>query len=71
MCLEIIAKLYFGTGLLHIKIATVQPAHQLKTKQNKKNQFMGSQKCGATGSELLLVVQSLSHVLTLYHVYKG
>ena len=69
MCLEIIPKVYFGTGLLHIKIATVQPAHQLKTK--KKNQFMGSQKCGATGSELLLVVQSLSHVLTLYHVYKG
>ena len=29
MCLEIIAKLYFGTGLLHIKIATVQPAHHL------------------------------------------
>ena len=36
MCLEIIPKVCFGTGLLHIKIATVQPAHQLKTKKKKK-----------------------------------
>ena len=54
---------------LYITTATVQQAHQLKIE--KKNQFMGSQKCGATGLGLLLVVvQSLSRVLTHYHVYK-